>query len=570
MPGELRQFRILYRDSLRRIVDLDVLSSRGDVEKLLIQFAAMLAAFNFSFLMFAGPKYLLAKIPAAQLRMALSSDIEFLVAATMAVAGLFTVLAWNTVLPDRRDSLFLGLLPVRTRTVFLAKVAALASALGVAIVAMNIFTGLTFPFLAVPGDGGWMAALRSFAGYWLAMAAGGLFVCCGMLALEGLAAQLLPYRLFLRVSSFLQLAAFFGILAAFFLEPPGTVPWLPASWFFGLQQQLSGAAPFHPLAGRAGWALLGVCAVAAGSFALAYARSIRKIVEEPDILPAGRRRRTPRFSNALLPRPIDRAIVLFTARTIARSRQHRLLLAAYAGIGLAVAFAYARDLLYGAYDAYSRRLAMHWNQLNVPLLMAGVVLLCCAVAGARAIFSLPVTLRANWVFRLTAVDSPGCYFSAVRKALFAVTVLPLWIVCAAGYFLIWPAQVAAQHMLVLSIVAVLLVHRALDQFRKIPFACSYLPGKSNLHVKLGAYGLAFMAISSFAVQIEFALMPHPVGFAIYCAVWLLLTFQIWRRWRTFANSPYNWLQFEDLPVAEIEALDLHNAPPVPVPSTPAG
>ena len=72
-------------------------------------------------------------------------------------------------------------------------------------------------------------------------------------------------------------------------------------------------------------------------------------------------------------RPIDRAIVLFTARTIARSRQHRLYLAAYGGIGLAVAFAYARDLLYGPSDLYARRLGLQWNQPNVPLLIGVLV-----------------------------------------------------------------------------------------------------------------------------------------------------------------------------------------------------
>ena len=509
MPEERHQFRILYRDFLRRVIDLDVLSSHGDMEKLLVQFAAMLAAFNFSFLIFAGPKYLSGAVPEAQLRIAVRSEFEFLVASTMAVAGLFAVLAWNNVLPDRRDSLILGLLPVRTRTVFLAKIAAIASALGVAIVALNIFTGLLFPFLALPEGAGWMAALQAFAGYWLAMAAAGLFVCCGMLALQGLAAQLLPYRYFLRVSSFLQLAAFFGILAAYFLKPPGAVPWLPSSWFFGLQQQLSGAVPFHPLAARALWMLLGVSSVAAITFALAYGPSVRKIVEQPDILPGSRPRRAPRLSYAILRRPVDRAIVLFTARTIARSRQHRLLLAAYGGIGLAIAFAYGRDLLYGPSDIYARRLGTHWNQLNVPLLMGGLVLLCFAVAGARAIFSLPVSLGSNWIFRLTAVHPPGSYFSGVRKALFAVTVLPVWLACAGGYFLIWPARPAAQHMLVLAIAAVFLVHRFLDQFRKIPFACSYLPGKSNLHVKLGIYGLAFLAIASFSVQIEYFAMPHP-------------------------------------------------------------
>ena len=562
MPSERRQFRLLYRDFLRRIVDLEVLSFHGEVERLLGQFAAMLAAFSFTYVIFAGPKYLLGKVPAAQLRVAVSSDCEFLVGVTMAVAGLFAVLAWNTILPDRRDATILGLLPVRTRTVFLAKVAAVASALGVAVGAMNLFTGLTFPFLALPGAGGWFAALRSLAGYWIAMTAAGAFVCCSMLALQGVAAQLLPYRLFLRASSFLQLAAFFGVLAALFLEPPGTPSWLPSSWFFALQQQLGGAVAFHPLAGRAAWSLLGVCGLAAVSFALTYARSLRKIVEQPDILPAARRRR-PRLTYALLPRPLDRAIVLFTARTIARSRQHRLILAAYAGIGLAIAFAYARDLLYGTSDPLAQSMARHWNQLNAPLLIAGVVLLCFAVAGARAIFSLPVALRANWVFQLTAIHSPATYFAAVRKALFAVAVLPIWIASAAGYFLVWPGRFAAQHMLVLTITALLLVHRALYQFRKIPFACSYLPGKSNLHVRIGVYGLGLVAIAGFGMQIEFAAMPHPVGFAVFCTVCLVVALWHWRRWREFVHSPYNWIEFEDLPDAGIHALDLHNPPSGP-------
>ncbi len=560
MPEERRQFRILYRDFLRRVVDLDVLSAHGDVERLLIQFAAMLAAFNFSFLLFAGPKYLTGQVPDAQVRIAVRSEFEFLVATTMAVSGFFAVLAWNTVLPDRRDALILGLLPVRTRTVFLAKVAAIATALGVAIVALNLFTGLSFPFLALPGDGGAVAALRAFGGYWLAMAAAGVFVCCGMLALEGLAALLLPYRYFLRLSSFLQLAAFFAILATWFLKPPGAVSWLPSSWFFGLQQQLSGAVTSHPLAARALWTLPAVSCVAAITFALAYGRSIRKIVEQPDILPSRRTLRFSRLVCPILPRPVDRAIVLFAARTIARSRQHRLFLAAYSGIGLAIAFAYARDLLYGTSDPYARTLGTHWNQLNVPLLMGGVVLLCLAVVGTRAVFSLPVALRANWIFRLTAVHPPGAYFSAVRKSLVAVTVLPVWLACGAVYFLLWPARPAAQHMLVLAIAAAFLVHRSLDQFRKIPFACSYLPGKSNLHVKLGVYGLAFLATASFSVQMEYFSMSHPRRFAIFCFLLSLAAAWAWRGWSAFANSPYNWIQFEDLAPAAVESLDLHNPP----------
>ena len=261
---------------------------------------------------------------------------------------------------------------------------------------------------------------------------------------------------------------------------------------------------------------------------------------------------------------MDRAIVFFTARTIARSRQHRLFLAAYAGIGLAVAFSYARDLLYGPSEPYALRLGTHWNQPNVPLLMGGLVMLCFAVVGARAIFSLPIELRANWVFQLTAVHAPAVYFSAVRKALFAVTVLPVWLAGAAAYFLIWPARPAAQHMLTLSLAAVLFVHVALYQFRKIPFACSYLPGKSNLHVRLAIYGGLLIVVAGISVQAEYFAMPSPWRFAAFCFVLALAAAGAWRHWSRFAASPYNWIQFEELPQADIEALDLHNprsAPP---------
>ena len=65
--------------------------------------------------------------------------------------------------------------------------------------------------------------------------------------------------------------------------------------------------------------------------------------------------------------------------------------------------------------------------------------------------------------------------------------------------------------------------------------------------------------SSVAVQIEYETMPHPVGFAVFCSVWLLAAAWAWRRWKEFANSPYNWIEFEDRPAADIES-------PTPLPN----
>jgi len=384
------------------------------------------------------------------------------------------------------------------------------------------------------------------------MLAAGLFVGCAMVALQGLAAQLLSYRLFLRASSFLQLGAFFVTLGAYFLKPPlaraREFPWFPSFWFMDFGR-------------TALYALAAAISLAAVTFALAYGGNLRRIVEQPDIAPADRSRPAARIgaylTARLLARPIDRAIVLFTARTIARSRQHRLLLAAYMGIGLAIALAYSRELIYGGDPLESEFWKVPWNQPNVPFLVAGLVLLFFAAIGARAVFALPIALRANWIFEITAVESPAAYFGAVRKALYAVTAAPVWMASAAIYFSIWPAVGAAEHVALLGVVAVLVVETSLRRFRKIPFACAYLPGKSNIHVRLGCYGIGFLFAASQGVHLEYWSMHGAMRFVVLLGALGILA--IWARKRTTraAASPGNRLQFEDLPEAEIEALDLH-------------
>ncbi|MBZ5617381.1 MAG: hypothetical protein LAQ69_01420 [Acidobacteriia bacterium] len=572
MPNERRQFRVLYRDFLFRMVDIELLSAAGDVHKLLAQFGAMLAAFGFTITVFTLGPLVRSSLPYEKLSFALRTEQEFLIATTMAIAGLFSVLAWNAVFPDRRDSLILGLLPIRIRTIFLAKVAAIATALGVSIAAVNLFTGLFFPFLAAPPNAGLLGGLRSLGTHWLVMAAAGLFVCSVLLALEGVAAQFLSYRLFLRVSSFLQLAAFFGILGLYFLKPSFSAvaqsSWparfLPSFWFCGLLQVLNGASgpQFGTLALRALWALPTALSTAAATFALAYRRNIRRIIEQPDIAPADRSKPATRIGSylaaKLLAKPIERAIVLFTARTIARSRQHRLLLAAYTGIGLAIALAYARDFFYRSPLADARHLDPRWNQLNVPFLVASLVLLFFAVIGARGVFAMPMALQANWIFRITAVHSPAAYSAAVRKALFALTAIPIWILSAILFSAIWPGRFAWQHVAILIVTGILLVETALHRFRKIPFACSYLPGKAKLHIRLGTVGVVFLVAADLGVRIEYWAMHKTARFAVLFGI--LLAAAIWasRRTAEFARSPANQLQFEDLPPAEVNALDLRS------------
>ncbi len=572
------QFRVLYRDFLVRLIDLELISSGADSTRLFVQFAALLGAFSIVLGIYVVPQYALSKLAPDELALAATGDQEFLIATTMAVVGMFGIIAWDSVFPDRLDVAVLGNLPVRTRTIFYAKVAAISTGLGISIVAVNLGTGLSYPFVAIPPGGGALSIFRAFAAYWFTMAAAGAFVFCALLALQGLAAQFLSYRLFLRASNFLQIGAFFVILAGYFLTPnstelpltaPASRPWLdrfPSFWFLGLFEELNG--PVHPIFGalaqRALWSLAIVIAIAAATYALAYLRSVRRIIEQPDIIPGDRTRPAARYVTKLVSKlvanPVQRAVMLFTARTLVRSRQQRTILAAYAGIGLAIALTYAKILLYGDTRIYaelrSQITVPRWNQLNVPLMAAGFVLIFFSVIGMRAVFALPATLKANWIFRITAVHRPQTYFSAVRKSVYGFAAVPLWITAAIVYLCIWPPGPAAAHLVILALAGIILIERSLFEFRKIPFACSYLPGKSDLKRKLVVNGTLFLLAIELGTRIELWTMESRSRYVVALGISVALAMRARQRWVAFASGSYHRLQFVDLEAAEVSPLDL--------------
>ena len=101
---EKRQFRALARLFAYRFLDTDIIQARGDISSLFSQLAALLAAF--SFVVCAGVVYAyVGHKPPATARWA---HEEFLISTTMAVIGVFTLLLWDQLFPDRRDSLILG------------------------------------------------------------------------------------------------------------------------------------------------------------------------------------------------------------------------------------------------------------------------------------------------------------------------------------------------------------------------------------------------------------------------------------------------------------------------------
>jgi hypothetical protein len=96
--------------------------------------------------------------------------------------------------------------------------------------------------------------------------------------------------------------------------------WIPSYWFVGVYEQLSG--PLHPalepFARRAWIGLTAAVCTTAVLGAASYLRTLRKIVEEPDITTGFRRCWLPRFGCSS-----ETAIVQFSVRSLLRSRQHR-------------------------------------------------------------------------------------------------------------------------------------------------------------------------------------------------------------------------------------------------------
>lgn len=565
-----RQFRVLYRNFLSQIVDTELTATHGDPSRLLMQIGALLVSLSFILAIEIVPQY--SKATAAEIRAGSWGDQEFLMGTTIAVIGIFTVFAWDSIFPSRRDSLVLGTLPIRGRTIFRAKLAATGTGLAVCLVAVNGVIGLSYPFIA--------GGVRGFVAYWITMAAAGLWVFCSLLALQGLAALALSYRRFLKVSNALQVGAFFTILAVYFLTPgpldldlshgiPDQTQLLPSFWFLGLFQRLNASARpvFAPLANRALLALAVSLTFAALTYAFSYFRNARRIIEEPDIIPADRARppsRRIRWVTRWVTakwKPLDSAILLFTARTLIRSRLHRNLLAVFGGLGLAISLTYAKSLLYGNSQMYAlaRRygfLTPHWYEPNTPLMAAGFVLLILAVIGARAAFALPIALKGNWIFRLSDVQSPKAYFAAVRRTMFTLIAGPVWIIASIFYLSVWGGPEALAHILVLSAVGVVVVEWSLTGFRKMPFACSYLPGSSNLRIKLPIYGTIFLAAVDIGTRAERSMLESGARTVLLGAILLALVVHARRRWRKFADGPLEYLQFDEKPMADVSPLVL--------------
>jgi hypothetical protein len=536
-------FHLLWRLFLLRVIDLEALSIEADVEQYIGQFAGVLLMFSLvrtlGCLLFPPP-------PSEAWKMEQSHILTM-----MLVVGLIAVLTWDGQFPDRRDALILGPLPVRPRTILFAKLAATAAPMAMAVLLLNGVSSFACALVLAHGSN-W---LRAFLSYWSAMIACSLFLFGALLTVQGMGATLLPRRIYMRVSGMLQLVAYGTLLGAFFLLP--TLPThsavvaagnhqllalTPSYWFFALFNQLNGTLPsdMQWLAWR-GWQALAVSVVGAAlSLLICYSHTMKKIVEQAELEPGSG---GPHWS-LRLGSQLQTAITAFCWRTLSRSRQHRVILAFYLSIAFAVGLAAVRQAL----------IAPGLRPFSFDFAIASSVVMVFVVMGFRNIFSLPISLTANWMLRTTQLHPTENYIAAARRTLLLFAIAPTWLATAAMAFTYRPFSMVAGHMLLLALLGLLLADASLIGFAKVPFTCSYLPGATNFQFTFWRCLGGLMLMAVFLIPAEMRALRSVGSFTELVVGMVAVSAGLWRynHWQAGKAALY----FEEAPEEELLKLGL--------------
>ena len=475
-----------------------------------------------------------------------------------AVTGIVALLAWQSLFPSRRDYLALAGLPVRSRQIFGARFASTAIMGAALTLVMTLLPSFMAPHHFTAATETEVRLILKVIARCASSGLGCLFLFFAIVALQGLLLNGLPARLFPRASTWVQ----GGLMALFVLGGLYSWAivdwrqdmiaalarfggWAPPVWFAGLYQTLLGDRDpfFAAMARRALVALLASLLLAALTYALAYRRYRTLLLESADALPPRHAGRWS-FANLLTlsfrgSEPRRDAILEFMAKTIGRSRMHRLVVLAYLGAAFGVMVNSA--LVAGVATGWSggwiglvRFICLYW-----PLGLTFITL-----AGLRHAFRLPVELPANWMFRITESQGRRYWLSAVERFVIGAVILPVHALAlpVAAAVLGFPI---ALRMTVLELLVSLTAFELLFySWQQLPFTCSYVPGQRSLVSVMGAW-FAVLVVIVPVLSRTIAAMSQFNGLflffgALFAAAW------IWARKERRDGWGESRLLYEDL------------------------
>ncbi len=549
------QFELL-RHFLVRFFDSELVTAPGQASTAMIAVVSLCLPW-FQVLM--GPikqkyAYLSGLAVPGPYREAVRADELWLLMLVMSLVGLLTALKWQFLFPGLRDYRTLGVLPLRARQIFAAKLLALLIVAAAALILVNGPPSTAFPALSA---GRW--AFHSTSGgrmwaYAVASTAGSGFFLFGVIALQGVLLNLLRPRTFGRVTGSLQ-----GLLVAlmlalmvlsFSIQPqimrtviqPRWAPWLPPVWFLGLCQSQSGDPDplMEALAHRAIFALILMVALALSTYVVSYGRHRTLLMETAK--GSAKRVHRPLLLGWLVPGVREQAVVGFMLQTLVRSSRHRMILMGYLGIASAVLLSGLLGLK--AFTSYERLLTASFVYFHV-------IALVFLLVGARHLFSLPTELKANWLFQITEGEGRTAWLRAVDRfvlfwgALTMAAPLPFEI-----YSLGWRGAAEA----VLSCSLGLFGYECFFlSWNKLPFTCSHLPGKTPGWI----LALQFFGVITLVPVLNAVLLAVLYSPLAWTSVVVALSAG-WTRVRVLRRETWAELrlQYEEAPEPAVRALSL--------------
>jgi hypothetical protein len=354
----------------------------------------------------------------------------FFVLYSFVAMGIATVFEWDLFFPDLLDICVFTTLPIPSRRLFQARVAAITLLIGGFLFNANVLALLALPLSIDPPN-----IFPLLFGHLLAVLGCGLFSAALVLALQSVLLALLGERLFRRISLALQGLFITTLLLLLLLFPvfSAAVPvflksgsaWVfscPPFWFLGVYQRLlegPSALPVYAKLAQTGCAaLLFTLLLALLAYPLAYLRRVRQLVVGPG---AGDTRiRAARSLNGLLHvtllrPPVCRAVFHFIAQTLFRVQRYRIYLVVYGGVGLAAVIA---SIL---------RLTVVHARVSIGISADGIrtavaIVAFWTVAGLRMAFTSPGNRQGSWIFRIVHGRPPQ--FSTALQQLRAAR---LWV-----------------------------------------------------------------------------------------------------------------------------------------------
>ena len=529
-PTERGQFVILTRHFFGRLFRNEIVDFADQMkEKLIVSLSLLAVFFSWASWLMLFKYHFVPDVNRSW------QEKSYIFTLMMLVFALITLLEWDILFPDRRDFLNLMSLPVRLRTIFAAKLASFVLFIGMFSVAMMGVSSILFSmYLTEWRANSLVLAVRYVVSHLVAGFAAAFTVFFGIVFVQLLMMALLPETLYRKsavVVRFVLAAGLMFLLLGFIVAPSSLGgsfknleslkesgdPFLfrfPPMWFVGLYEVLLGTrdAVFEAGARTAGLALVLALVAFVGSGVLSYRRHVLKTLEERKARPAlfGLREGWRNLLAASVLRTSEeRAVYGFFSDTLKSNQAHRTSFVNYLAAGAAGIL-----LLVTAYRESFRTLTpANGFLLILPLLLAFTI-----IAGIRVLVDRPVALEANWIFRLTETAKTSRYASGLRKAVFLKFLVPLFIGVLAVHAVLWDFRAAFVHAAFGLIVSFLALQAAFYRYRKIPFACSWVPGKLKLQFTaipvLAGLLLSMMALSA----IEKSVLAHPVRALVFLAV----------------------------------------------------